>query len=243
MKNLIIVFILFFTALTINAQDFKPVKTAKDVIDNYITAIGGSDALKEVESISMKGRIGEGDESGTLDIYYSSKYVYMDINMKQFTMLQAIDMVKKKGWMKFGKMVKDLKEEEIMKNKKRIDGSMFGKYLDPAANNITFELLQNEDVNGTDCYVIDIIQDSLSSSTEYFDSKTFNKVKENKGGMTSTFSDFKKVGSTDVIMPYRITSQTGDVTIAEIKFNSKFNKKLLTRPKDEDTEDTKKDEK
>lgn len=44
-------------------------------------------------------------------------------------------------------------------------------------------------------------------------------------------------------MPYRITSQTGDVTIAEIKFNSKFDKKLLKRPKDEDTDDSKLEEK
>lgn len=243
MKNLILIIIVFFTALNIDAQEFKPVKTANDVIENYIIASGGADALSKVESIRMKGKIGEGEEAGSLEIYFSGKYIYMDINMKQFTMVQAIDIKKKKGWMKFGTMVKDLKEEEIMKNKRNIDGSMFGKYLDPAANNIKFEMLQNEEVNGSDCYVIDVIQDSLSASTEYFDTKTFNKVRENKGGMTNTFSDFRKVGSSGVFMPYTISSQTGDVTLSEIAFNSKFNKKLLARPKDEDTDDSKNEEK
>lgn len=243
MKKILVLLAFIFATLNINAQEFKPVKTANDVIENHILACGGSDALKEIKSIRMKGKIGEGEDAGSLEIYYSAKYVYMDINMKQFTMIQAIDMQKKKGWVKFGTMVKDLKEEEIMINKKRIDGSMFDKYLNPAANNTLFELLQNEEVNGIDCYVIDVIQDSLSVSTEYFDSKNFNKVKENKGGITSSFSDFKKVGSSEVIMPYRITSPTGDVIITEIKFNSKFNKKLLTRPKVEDSEEIKKDEK
>lgn len=63
--------------------------------------------------------------------------------------------------------------------------------------------------------------------------KTFNKVREIKGGMTNDFSDFREVGSTGITMPYSIKSQTGDVAMTEIKFNSKFNKKLLARPKDE----------
>lgn len=233
---------LFLVIFSGFSQDFKPVKTAQDVVDNYITASGGKDAVASVESISMKGNMGDGEQKGTIVIYFSKKYVYIDINTAQFSMQQAIDAGKKKGWMKFGSIIKDLKPEEIEKNSKNVEGSMWGNFVDPKKFGITYEMLQNETIDGKDCYVIDLIRDSLSSSTAYFDVNTFNKVREIKGGMTSDFSDFREVGSTGVIMPYNIKSQTGDVTITEIKFNSKFDKKLLTRPKD-DPEDKKDDEK
>ena len=73
--------------------------------------------------------------------------------------------------------------------------------------------------------------------------KNFNKVKELKGGMTSGFSDFRKVKDSDVVMPYKITSQTGDVVITDITFNTSFDKKLLKRPKDKKQDDTKNEDK
>lgn len=235
-------FILVLLVFSVKSQDFKEVKTAQDVVDNYIIACGGADELMTVESISMKGKMGEGDQSGTINIYFSKKYVYMDINTEQFSMKQAIDITAKKGWVKFGTMIKDLNEEDINKNKKNIDGTLWSNFLDPKENGITFELLQNETVEGKDAYVVDLMRDSASITTAYFDAKTFYKVKEIKGGMTNEFSDFKKVGSTGIVMPYRIKSQSGDVTMTELKFNTKFDKKLLTRPKEE-KDDTKQDDK
>lgn len=229
MKKIIVLALLFFT-FTAYSQEFKEVKTAQDVIDNYIAASGGADALKDIESIKMKGKIGEGDESGSIDVYFSKKYVYMDISMKIFNMQQAIDVAKKSGWMKFGEMIKDLKEEDINKNLKNVEGSMWGNYIDPKEHGLKFEMMQNEAVNGSDCYVIDLVRDSASTTTAYFDTKTYMKVRELKGGMTNDFSDFKKVPGSDVIMPYNIKSATGDVKITEIKFNSKFDKKLLKKP-------------
>ncbi|MBE2228843.1 MAG: hypothetical protein IAE93_15915, partial [Ignavibacteria bacterium] len=113
MKTIIAVFVMFLAVFGVNSQDFKPVVTGQDVIDNYITASGGKDALKDIESIRMKGKIGEGSEAGELEIYFSKNYVYMDIGMKEFSMKQAIDVKKKKGWTKFGEMIKDMTEEEI----------------------------------------------------------------------------------------------------------------------------------
>ncbi len=242
MKIINVFFILVFFVFALQSQDFKEVKTAQHVVDNYLTAYGGADELRTIESISMKGKIGEGEESGTIEIYFSKKYVYMDINTKQFAMKQAVDISNKKGWMKFGTMIKDLKEEDINKSKKNVEGALWSNFLDPKESGITFELLQNETIDGNDTYVVELMRDSASINTAYFDAKTFNKVKEIKGSITNNFSDFRKVGKTDILMPYKINSQTGDVTMTEIKFNSKFNKKLLTKPKEE-KDDSKQDDK
>ncbi|HAX49945.1 MAG TPA: hypothetical protein PK605_09490 [Ignavibacteria bacterium] len=243
MKTIIAVFVMFLAVFGVNSQDFKPVVTGQDVIDNYITASGGKDALKDIESIRMKGKIGEGSEAGELEIYFSKNYVYMDIGMKEFSMKQAIDVKKKKGWTKFGEMIKDMTEEEIKKNTKNMDGSMWGNFINPEEFGITYELLQNETIDGTEYYAVDLVRDSLTVSTSYFDMKTFDKVREIKGGMTSGFSDFRKVKDSDVIMPFKITSQTGDVVITDITFNSSFNTKLLKRPKDKKGDDSKNEDK
>jgi hypothetical protein len=189
----------------------------------------------------MKGNMGEGDQAGTINIYFSKKYVYMDINSPQFSLKQAIDIDKHTGWTKFGNIMKDLNEEDIVKNKKNVEGTLWGNFLEPKANGITFELLQNEMVDGKDAYVVDLMREGTSVATSYFDAKTFNKVKEIKGSMTSEFSDFKKVGSTGIIMPYTIKSQSGNVTITEIKFNTKFDKKLLKKPVEEKDDSNKED--
>ncbi len=230
MKILTIIFAVLIFSFSVISQDFKEVKTAMDVVDNYILASGGEDELRSVESLSMKGKMGEGEESGTIVIYFSKKYVYMNITTSQFALKQAIDIESKKGWTKFGTILKDLNEEEINKNRQNVEGSLWSNFLDPKANNIKFELLQNEKVDGKDCYVIDLIRDSTTYSTSYFDFRTFNKVKEIKGSMTNEFTDFRKVGSTGIIMPYSIKSQNGNVVMTEIKFNSKFDKKLLEKP-------------
>jgi hypothetical protein len=234
MKNfsLILVFLIF--SVSLKAQDFKEVKSAQDVIDNYLLASGGADKLSEVESISMQGKLGNGEQSGTIEIYLGKKYVYMNIKSDMFAMTQAVDIDKKKGWTKFGTMVKDMTEEEITKSKKTMEGTLWGNYLYPKENGITFEMLQNESVKGNDAFEIDLIKDGTAVSTSFFDAKTFNKVKEIKGKMISEFSNFKPTGSLGIIMPYTIKSQTGDVEITEIKFNSRFDKSLLKKPKDSD---------
>ncbi len=229
-ESVILIFLFVFSAFS---QEFKKVSTVQDVVDNYLTATGGVDALKNVESVKMKGKIGEGDESGTIDVYFSRKYFYMDLDTKQFKMKQAVDIEAKKGWTKFGTMLNDMKEEDIAKQKKNTEGTLWSNFIDPKGSGVKFELLQNETVNGNDAYVVDLLRDGISVSTSYFDTKTFLKVKEIKGSMTNEFSDFRKTGDDNIMMPYRIKSQTSDVTISEIKFNTKFDKKLLKKPEEE----------
>lgn len=242
MKSILTIIIFFLIVFTTISQEFKEVKTAQDVVDNFILASGGTKLLSSVESISMKGKMGDGEQAGTIDIYFSKKYVYLNLVTQQFSMKQAVDIEKKKGWTKFGTMIKDLNEEDIARSKKNIEGALWSNYLDPKTNGITFELLQNEIVDSNDTYVVDLMREGASVSTSYFDAKTFYKVKEVKGSMTNEFSDFKQVGSTGIIMPYKNKALTGEVTINEIKFNSKFDKKLLKKPKEE-KDDLKQDDK
>lgn len=230
MKNICVILGIILAVMCSFSQEFKTVKTSQDVIDNYIIASGGEEALKEVKSLFMKGEFSGEGSTGTLEVYFGKSYFYMDLNMNVFNMKQAVDIKKKSGWVMFGNTVKDMTEDELNRNKKNSDGSMWGYYLEPAKYGITYQMMQNEEVSGKETYVIELVQDSATILTAYFDTKSFNKIKQVKGNDVSEFSDFRKVSSTDVVMPYSIKNKNGDVIVEQIKLNSKFDKKLLKKP-------------
>ena len=230
MKIKLIIFICLFTVTQVFSQTFKEVKTVQDVIDNYIEAAGGEDALSNVKSVYMKGEISGGAQQGSIEAYLGKRYIYLNVDVGVFKMIQSADLKKKTGWTMFGTSMKDMAEDDINKNIKNAEVSLWSYYLNPEKYGIKYELMQNEEVAGKDAYVVDLIQNEAVLLTAYFDSKTFNKVKQIKGNDNSEFSDFRSVGDDNVKMPFMINGKNGDVTISEIKINSKFNKDLLKKP-------------
>lgn len=240
MKKIILLVVLCVFSSFTRAQEFKEVKTAQDVIDNYLLAIGGVDALKQVKAIHMKGKMATDElngQNGGIEIYYSEKYVYMNISTAVFTMKQAIDFGKKKGWTMFGEALKDMKQDELERSKNSIEGTMWGNFLYPGERGVTYLLLENETVNGSDAYVVDLVKDGASFQTVFFDTKTFLKVKDATSTVSTEFADFKVTGDLKITMPYTVKNKAGDVLLTEIKFNSKFDKKLLKKPEVKEKED------
>lgn len=230
MKIKSVILLVMIAVSSLFGQTFKEVKTAQDVVDNYIEANGGKDELNEVKSILMKGDFtGEGN-SGSLDIFIGKNYFYLNLDMGVFKMKQAADIKNGKGWTMFGDMVKDMTAEDLKKNRKTAEGSLWAYYIDPVKYGITYNLLPSEKVAESDAYAVELLQEGAAIITAYFDSKTFDKVRQVKGNDDSEFSNFKTVGSTKVRMPYTIKGKNGDVAISELKFNSKFDKKLLNKP-------------
>lgn len=233
MNRILIVLAVFFVSLTGNAQDFKEVKTAQDVIDNYITANGGADNLGKVKSIEMKGMIGIMGGNFPIHIYVSEDYFYTGVETPQMPVAIAINYKDKKGWQNLMGKVKDETPESIEKNKERVHAMLWGYYLDKDKYGITYTLLQNEAVNGNDAYVVDFIQNEKSTQTVYYDAKTFHRVMQLKGQSTSEYADFKNVDNSGIYMAHLIKSNQGDVNVTEYKFNTTFDTKLLEKPKEE----------
>lgn len=240
MKKIILLVVLCVFSISTRAQEFKEVKTAQDVIDNYLKAIGGVDALKEINAIYMKGKMANAElngDKGGIEIYFSDRYVYMNMSSTVFTMKQAIDFKKKKGWTMFGDVLKDMKQEELERSKNSIEGTLWGNFLYPEERGVTYLLLENEQVNGSEAYVVDLVKDGASFQTVFFDTKTFLKVKDATSTVSTEFADFKVTGDLKIIMPYLIKNKGGDVVLSEIKFNSNFDKKLLNKPEIKEKED------
>jgi hypothetical protein len=165
-----------------------------------------------------------------MEIFIGRSYFYLNLDLGVFKMKQAVDIKKSKGWTQFGDMTKDMTEEDINRNRKSAESSLWSYYLNPEKYGIKYNLLPNEKVSEKDAYVVELQQEGAALMTAYFDVTTFDKLRQVKGSEDSEFSDFKTVGSSKVRMPNTIKGKNGDVTISELKFNTKFDKKLLDKP-------------
>jgi len=229
-----IVILFCLLSLSVFGQTFKEVKTAQDVIDNYITANGGEDNLKSVKSIAMEGNMLIMGSDVPIKIYTGNNIFYMDFAHSQFGITMAMDTKNRKGWSKFGGKLKDATEQDIEKNKANIASSLWAYYVDKDKYGISYELLQNEKVDGKDAYTVDFKNKDSLIQTVYFDTETFQRVKQIKGNNTSEYSDLRNVDNSGIYMPYKIVTGQGEVIASKYLFNSKFDKKLLKKPEEKE---------
>lgn len=230
-KILLICFTVFLAHNFIYSQNFKEVKTAQDVIDNYIEANGGKDNLRAVKSISMTGTINLMGKDVPLFVYLSKSILYFNLAGKEFAFTSALDIDNKIGWNKLGTQVKEMDENDIARNKENAETALWGYYTNKDDYGITYELMQNEQVNGKEAYVVDFNKKDTTVMTVYFDTKSFMRVKQHKIRQFSEYSDFKPVNG--VYMAYHINSEQGELKITDFEFNGKFDKKLLVNPENE----------
>jgi len=228
--NKLHVILCFIFVSALHAQNFKVVTTAQDVIDNYIEANGGTDNLKSVESIEMKGNINAMGMDVPLTIYTSKDYFYMNAEHSQMGITVMTDLSSNSGWTKFMGKISDAKEADIEKNRMNIESMLWTYYINKDKYGISYELLQNEKVGDNDTYVVDFKSGDSVIQTVNFDAKTFYRVKQVKGNTSSEYAEFKSVEGSGIYMPYIIKTNQGDVSVISYKFNSDFDRKLLKKP-------------
>ena len=151
----------------------QAVPTAKQIIDNYVTALGGKQKLESVKTLSMKNTISVmGMEMEGKTIKKDNKYKSSQSMMGQ-EMVQVFD--GEKGYAnQMGQKV-EFPAEQIAKLKTAKVMDALG--LDPAK----IKTVEKTQVDGKDYYVL-----SSDESKSYFDVKTglLFKTENEKGNMT-----------------------------------------------------------
>lgn len=229
MKKLIILFL--FTA-TFYAQQFKEVKSAQDVIDNHVTAIGGADALRLVTSIKMDGSVDVMGSQAPFLFFVSSEAFYIGLESDKFKFKTSYDGKNKTGWSQFGEKITDFTEAQVKRTGESIISALWGYVLDPKKYSIVYKQLQDEKLNDAEVYVIEFTRADTTVLTSYYDKKTFMKVKELRGTNETENSDFKSVTAVDdskIMMPFSIKQQ-GTVIVKKYEFNKKLSKKYFKKP-------------
>lgn len=234
-----IILIWCFIANSLYSQiDFKEVKTAQNVFDNYISATGGADKLEKINSETITGTIKVQNFEGSFITYKDDSMLVSSANGKlegkDMLMLMSVT-TRNYAWEYQMGAMKDFTGEELQnKEENRILGSL-GFYFNYKNNGYNAELKGVENVNGKDCYKVLITKSGKELKTSFFDTKTFYILRSEKpDGPVLEFSDFKEVKG--VIRPFKIILNTHakiDQFVNEYRFNEPVDQALLVKPTNE----------
>lgn len=224
---------------------FKKVKTAEDVINNYIIAIGGKDRLAKITSVEFNGSLSVMNMSADLMVYQAKNTLYTEIKGDMMNVKMVID--GDKGWNSQNGDLKILTAEEVQAENERLSYQGFPFYLNFEKTGVKAELLNRDSISGKPVYTINYTKDGKFIRTEYFDAQTFLILKSKSPApegqksmgefIKSEFSDYREVPGTGIIKPFTI-SQMFKMEIWEYKFNTEIDKKLLLPPEEKKAPDT-----
>lgn len=181
--------------------------SATDLIEKYLTAIGGRAKLDAVTSLDQAYALEMMGMSITSRVVQNSGKFYMDMKAQGMTLMkQVYDGEKGVGEQQGQTMA--LEGEDLASLK---DQAVLFPERNYAAGGYTMEVKGMEDVNGKACYKLAVVKPSGAKSTEYYDKETGLKVKEVQTaevqGQSSTttfeYADYKTVNGINV--PYSVT--------------------------------------
>jgi len=199
----------------------KPVPagvTAQSVLNNYINAIGGEKAVKNVKTLAVYS---SGTVQGTaleLVVKTTSKKLGVEMKAMGMTMMKQV-VNEKEAYMVQQGQRQDFKDQEL--KDMQADATTFKELALLTDKDVTLTGIEN--INGTDAYAI-----KSGKSTYFYDVKTGFKVAEakeleqagQKMTQTTYYQDYKDVKG--LKFPYKTIMNVGieiELTTTEVKIN------------------------
>jgi hypothetical protein len=233
MKNLL-VFCFFLLSLVL--AQFAKAQTVDEVIDKYITAIGGKEKMLALKTVKMEGNLSvQGFDVGVVTTVANGIGSRTDISVPGMGEGYQI-MTPAKGWsfMPFqGQSVpEEVSEDQVKAGQNALD--IQSPFLNYKEKGNTVELLGKEKTEGADCYKIKLTNKFGKESTVYIDAVNYYRIKvvstaEINGQKTEVsivFSDFKKTPD-GYVFPYAQTNPRGLVTYSTIEVNKPVDENIF----------------
>lgn len=225
------VLLITFSVPTLFAQDSLEIskQKAKEVIEKYLTSIGGRESISKIEDRTTIMRGTAMGQNITMIVKQKAPNKFRQ-EIKAGAMEQLVVFDGEKGIMNAMNQKMEIKDKELEAIK--IEANM-EFLLDPESFGIKLSYEGNEKVNGKDAEKVKMILPSGLRWFTYFDKETGIKLKEEKEmqtqmglmNQTLTFDDYKEVEG--VKYPYKIVQsiagQSIDVTVSSIKVNKGLN--------------------
>ncbi|NOT47523.1 MAG: hypothetical protein HOP17_07205 [Acidobacteria bacterium] len=240
---LVTLFALGFVATAQKTEPVKPAKlpTAKEVIDQYVKALGGREAIQKIKSRVMSGTVEfvPMNLKGTFEIYAAPEYrTYTKLSIGGIgDMIEGSD--DKTSWAvnpiqgsrdRTGTELLQIRQSNNFYRDVKLE-QLFPK----------LEFKGIEKVGDREVYVITAAAEDVPSETWYFDTQTGLMLRsdmtavtpEGKQQMTTFYEDMRPVDG--VLIPFRIRIQTTQFTIVmtstEVKHNVKIDDAKFAKPK------------
>jgi len=245
MKRLTLLLALSLVCIYTHAQ------TAEEIITNYFENTGGIEAWNNITGVQMNASVNAPIGEIPLTIYNAkdgSSFVKMTLQGNEIMQI-AFD--GETAWgMNMMSMQAEKQEAETVENLKRAIKEFPNPLFNYKENGFAVELLENETIEGTECFKVKLTKDPMLIEGEeienvsyyYFDSENFvpilieAEIKQGqaKGMISQTFlSDYQEVDG--VYFPFSMIQgakgypgQT--ITIKSIDINPEIDKSILAYP-------------
>ncbi len=248
MKTLILFFFIF--VLSINGLAFNnfgdttktettkeiPVDiSASEVIDNYISAIGGKEKLLAVNDRSTRMKAEMGGIKVDMSVYQKAPdKLYQVVSSPGFE--QKVIFNGEKGYQESPMGVKELEgnELQLLKNE-----STIAMITDLDGYGVSISLIEISEINGKPAYKLQFTDNANNSWYHYFDSETFIKVRDEKE-VSTEMGTFKSIIDYDdhrevegILYPFKlkqsVAGQTIQFEVTSVKVNTGLNDNLFEK--------------
>lgn len=239
LSTTLLLFVFNYNAFAFNKPDStkSSAEVAVDpntIIEKYVEAIGGKDAVAKVEDRTTIMRGTAMGQSITMILKQKAPNKLRQ-EMKAGGMEQVVIFDGEKGVMNVMNQKIEVKDKELDALKLEANMELM---LDPAKYGIKLSFDGVEKFNDKDVYKIKMVFPSGLSGFSYFDLATGLKVKEDRevptkmgvGQQTIVYDDYKDVDG--VKYPFKITQSFGgqsvEVTVSSIKVNKGLTDDIFT---------------
>jgi len=222
-------------------------QTVDDIINSYITAIGGMDKINSIQTVIVAAKFsGMGVDIPVMETVKRPDKVRQEMTFQGQQMTRAYDGTVAWGTNPFSgsKDPEKMNAEETKDMKERAD------FVEPIVNykdkGSTVELLGKEDMDGTDVYKIKLTDKDGDITTFYFDAKSYllikaagkRKMKEKEINFETVYGDYKSEDG--YLMPHSFEVKSGGDTgggqkilIDKVEFNTPVDDSIFTMPETE----------
>jgi outer membrane lipoprotein-sorting protein len=213
-------------------------QTADEIIQKHLQAIGGADAWKKVNTMSMEGTMNVMGNNLVVKVtQVHMKGSRQDIsvagmnNYSLNTPSYGYNYWPVQGQTKPEPMTPEDVKESLD------DLDLQGNFVDYAAKGHTVEYLGTEDIEGTECHKIKLTRKNSGPQTVYIDPSSYYIVravtKRKSNGqemdMKTDLSDYREVNGVKV--PFSITQAFGTLIMTSVKINEPVDETLFAAPK------------
>lgn len=237
----------FFIMLSVSSM----AQSADQIIEKYLEAIGGEDALRDLEGQRMTSHLNTNGIELKLITYTMSdgrQHVSYDVQGKLY-IVSVFDGTDLWG-VNTTTQEPEMKSDQELENMNRSIEDYPNCFLDYASKGYTVEMMDFEDVDGVDCYKIKLTKIPLVIDEEevenvlyyYFDEETFLPVQvqfeehygANIGKMrTNSYADYQEVDG--LYFPFTMIVNAADqrksvFTIENLELNPEVEDEFFTFP-------------
>jgi hypothetical protein len=241
MRSIKSIFLLMAACLSFSVSFAQ---TADEIISKHVTAIGGADNWKKVNSMVMSGSMSmQGTEISMTRSVVHQQGFRNEISVMGMTGYQILTPTEGWNFMPFGGQTapEAMTADDIKESQDDLD--VQGSLIDYAAKGHTVEYLGKEEVDGTDCYKIKVTYKSGVTETKFFDPSSYYLIKlisvtkaNGQEVETSTiYSNYEKLPE-GIVIAKNISLPLGpgmnaDFTVSKVEINKTIDPSIFAPSK------------